>query len=796
MRILIYFCILPLILAGYSAEKVHNRVTKKINNDWLFHRGDINGAESPEFNDSDWQEIDIPHDWSIADIPGTASPFDSTVENGVASGFTRGGTGWYRKYFSLPETAKNKQVFIRFEGVYKNTDVWLNGEHLGNNFYGYTPFLFNITDKVVFDKDNVLAVQVKNTSVTCRWYSGSGIYRHVWLTIVDPLHFANNGVFITTPNISETESEVKVVATINNQSDNNQDANFKLIIKDEKNNTVAEGDKNFSIQPKTTLDVNQLLTLSDPVLWDLNNPHLYKVEAKITVNGELKDAIIENFGIRKITFDPENGFQLNGKTINLKGGCIHHDNGPLGARAYDRAEERKVELLKEAGFNAIRFAHNPPSNVILNTCDRLGILAINESFDVWNTQHFDNDYASVFFKLWRSDMEAMVKRDRNHPSIIMWSIGNEIKNTETPEVAAICDSLGTFVRNLDPTRPVTAGVHKISDEKDEFLSHLDVSGYNYSRKRYVSDHERHPDRIMYGSESYAIQAYDYWQDVLKYPWVIGDFVWTAFDYIGEASIGWRGYPQNQDFYPWNLAYCGDIDVFGLQRPQSYYRQTLWNKNPIVKVFVEPPVPTFPLNPEKASWSIWDWPDVVESWNFEGYELKELKVTAYSNCEEVELFINGRSLGKKPNTNKNMFSWQVVYNAGELTAIAFKGGQKVDSFVLRTAEKPGEIILKADRENLKADGRDLCYIDIELVDEKGTINPKAENLINFTIEGSGKILAVGNSNPTSTESFHRPYRKAWQGKCQVIIQTLKQTGEIRLKAETDGLPAKTINLNVI
>lgn len=795
MRKYLHICLLPFLIAGCAEDTIQGRLTKNFDDDWLFTLHDKVGYEDPVLNDSSWEKIDVPHDWSITDIQGTNSPFDSAVNHGVACGFTRGGTGWYRKHFNLPESAKNKCIFICFGGVYKNSDIWINGSHLGNHFYGYTHFEYELTDKVHFDRDNVIAVQVKNSSVTCRWYSGSGIYRHVWLKTTNPLHFASNGIYITTPEVSDEQAEVKVVTTIINQSDKNQDALIKLRIINEKNETVAKNKKDFTITPDEVLHLNQSLAISDPDLWDLETPYLYQLEAEILVNNRQIDIIQQDFGIRTISCDTQKGFSLNGKTVYLKGGCFHHDNGPLGVCAYDRAEVRKVKLLKDAGYNAIRFAHNPPSNAILDACDRLGMLAIDEAFDVWNTQHFDNDYASVFPRQWKSDLEAMILRDRNHPSVIMWSIGNEIRQTETPEVVSICNSLSTFVQNLDPTRPVTSGVNKISDAKAVFLSHLDVCGYNYSRGRYVSDHERHPDRIMYGSESYAIQAYDYWQDVLDYPWVIGDFVWTAFDYIGEASIGWRGYPQNQNFYPWNLAYCGDIDICGIQRPQSYYRQTLWNNEPVVKVFVTPPVPTFPLNPDKASWSIWDWEDVIASWNFEGFETKDLKVSIYTNCDEIELLLNGTSLGKKQNKDKNMLSWGVPYKAGELKAVAYNQGLKVDSSVLTTASEPIGILLEADRESLIPNGQDLSYIDVKLIDEQGVLNPSAENIITFTISGPGKIAAVGSSNPTSIESFNLPYRKVWQGRCQLIVQSEKQKGEIRLTAESEGLQSQVITLNV-
>ena len=419
--------------------------------------------------------------------------------------------------------------------------------------------------------------------------------------------------------------------------------------------------------------VEQEITLQQPHLWDTESPTLYKIEAEVIIDGKIIDRTALDFGIRSISLDARNGFQLNGRSLELKGGCIHHDNGPLGARAFDRAEERKVELLKSAGFNTLRFAHNPPSPAMLDACDRLGMMAIVESFDVWRYGHYEDDYGSRFDSLWKTDIGNMVCRDRNHPSVIMWSIGNEITRAETQEIAGLCGEIAGYVRSLDPGRPVTAALNAVVEEKDPFFSHLDVCGYNYSAGRYRMDHERLPERVIYASESVATEAWDYWRAAEEYSWVIGDFVWTAFDYMGEASIGWRGYMLEDDFYPWNLAYCGDLDITGQRRPQSFYRQTLWDTTPSVFIFVTPPEPSFPLNPVKQVWSLWDWPDVIPCWNYSGYEERLFKVVVYSQCNQLELFLNGNSLGKQSNTeeSRNMLHWEVPYRAGQLKAVGYR-----------------------------------------------------------------------------------------------------------------------------
>lgn len=776
-----------------TREDHASRLELNFDDGWLFHRGALPGGEDPSLDDRSWDQIDLPHDWSIADLPGTNSPFDSTVINGVASGFTRGGTAWYRKYFTIPRTEKGERILIRFDGVYKNSDVWVNGAHIGNHYYGYTGFQYDVTDFVNFSGENLLAVKVNNDAITCRWYSGSGIYRHVWLISTPALHFDPSGLYITTTGVSEERAAVNIQAVVRNQSGEARHPVIRFEIVNAENKVVAAGEKGCSVQEgeRTTLD--QVLEITEPELWDPDSPYLYRLVAGISQGMRVMDTISQKFGIRSISFDAAAGFRLNGKVTELRGGCMHHDNGPLGARAYDRAEERKIELLKAAGFNAVRFAHNPPSREILDACDRLGVMAVDEAFDVWQYGKLENDYSLYFDSLWRSDLKSMILRDRNHPSIIMWSTGNEIRNAGSAEVASVCDSMSRLVHSLDPTRPVTAAVNHVSRAKDPFLSHLDVCGYNYAAGLYTDDHLHVPERVMYGSESYPPEAWDYWQGVKDNSWVIGDFVWTAFDYLGEASIGWRGYPQKPDFYPWHLAYCGDLDVCGSRRPQSYYRQTIWDDKPVAFLFVKPPRPSFPLNPEKAEWSKWDWPDVVGSWNFEGYESTPLLVSAYTNCEEAELFLNGMSLGRKKNTreDKNIIQWSVPYQPGELKITGYTGNETAAGSVLKTAGNPVEIRLTADRDVLKADGQDLSFIIVGLIDSNGIMNPGAENRINFTIRGPGEIMALANADPTSTESFRGTFRKAWRGRCLAIVRSGKDKGEIRLGASADGFVEKEI-----
>ena len=797
MRYIILVTVTVVLLASCGQETLSPRSDSLFDENWLFYPGETDGGERITLDDAGWRKLDLPHDWSIEDLPGNHSPFDSTVVNGVSSGFTRGGVGWYRKHFTVGASEAEKKVFIRFDGVYMDADVWINGHHAGNHFYGYSPFEYEISNWMKFGSDNVIAVRVNNDSVRCRWYSGSGIFRHVRLMVAPPLHIETWGTEVTTVGISEDQANIIVKTSLINQDLQERKGTVYVKALESGGSFAGSSRVDFILHPGETGTVDEQLTILSPHLWSPEDPYLYAAEVSLFVDGKLTDRMVQSFGIRTLQFDAQHGFRLNGKETKLRGGCVHHDNGPLGSAAFDRAEERKVGLLKAAGFNALRMAHNPPSAAILDACDRLGMMVIDEAFDVWRYGHFSGDYSTRFDSLWQEDLGSMILRDRNHPCIIMWSIGNEIRNTDTEEIAGLCGRMADFVSAADPTRPVTAAVNAITPQKDAFFSNLDVCGYNYCRGLYLSDHERLPHRVMFCSESYPSEAYDYWQGVREYPWVIGDFVWTAFDHIGEASIGWRGYPQEPGFFPWNLAWCGDLDICGTPRPQSWHRQTLWKEKPIVRLFVTPPVPSFPLNPEKEYWSVWDWPDALDSWNFKEYENTTMTVSAYTNCDEVELLLNGISLGKKTNTsaNKNILQWDVPYRPGELTARGYKDGHPADSALLRTAGAPSAMVLIADRDTLMADGQDLCYVSIELVDRQGTRNPLADNTLKFNVSGAGSLAAVGNANPVSLESFRVNERKAWQGRCLVILRSGKQKGIIRMEARADGLPDAEINIRV-
>jgi beta-galactosidase len=796
------------------------RQTLLLDADWKFHRGGAQRAERPEYDDGEWRTVELPHDWSIEDVPGTESPFDRNAVGQVSTGFTVGGTGWYRKRFTLPESARGKRVVIQFDGVYMNADVWINGESLGTHPYGYTSFWYDITKHVKLSETeaasdvgaafrrpkaakNVLAVKVRNEGENSRWYSGSGIYRHVWLRILEPVHVAQWGTAITTADVSAASAKVRVATRVENQTAAAVDAVLTTRL------VAADGREVGSTSSRQSLGANggsqftHDLVVNNPALWSIESPSLYTAVSELRSSERLVDRVETTFGIRSVTFDAVSGFSLNGKPMKLKGGCVHHDHGPLGAKSYDRAEERRIELLKGSGFNAVRSAHNPPAPAFLDAADRLGMLVIDEAFDMWQDPKNPHDYSLYFEESWQKDVQSMVDRDRNHPSVIAWSIGNEIPGMDTPRVVDTAKTLAAFVRKMDPARPVLAAVNNLNPKKDPFMGAVDIAGYNYGsggdhlkESIFKMDHARVPSRLMMQTESYPLEAFQSWMDVLDHPWVLGDFVWTAVDYLGEASIGWRGYWQEGTFFPWNVAFCGDIDICGWKRPQSYYRDTLWKEDQL-SVFVTPPVPSFPENPTRESWSKWHWFDAVAHWNWKGYEGRPLTVTAYSSYEEAELVVNGRALGRKKTDRSTRFmaAWEVPYQPGEVKAIGYRNGKPQGTALLKSAGDVAHIALTADRDRIRADGQDLSYVTIELTDSAGTRNPGAENLLTFEIDGPGTLVAVGNANPVSLESYQRPARRAWQGRALAIVKSGRKPGTIRLKVSSAALPAAEIAIAV-
>ncbi|MFY0653041.1 MAG: DUF4982 domain-containing protein [Cyclobacteriaceae bacterium] len=794
-----------LLFFSCSMKNEHGSARSEIvfDDDWKFSLGNYQGAEEEFFDDKEWRTISLPHDWSIEDIGDSQSPLDPKAIGSTNTGFFVGGIGWYRKYFSIPDSSADQKVKVYFEGVYMNSDVWINGHHLGNHPYGYTSFEYDLTPHLRFDQKNVIAVEVKNEGKNSRWYSGSGIYRHVKLKVLNKIHFQTWGIVINTPKVSKEKSTVSVNTRISGYDPQNSKMEVAISIIDAKGIEMAKS------QSKLTSDtINLDLDMVNCSLWSLDNPALYSAIVSLIDEGELIDKVTQKFGLRTIDFSTDEGFLLNGKSVLLKGGCMHHDNGPLGAAAYDRGDESRVELMKKNGFNAIRCAHNPPSEAFLNACDKFGVLVIDEAFDQWNEMKWNHkdDYSKYFQKWWKADLHAMVKRDINHPSIIMWSTGNEIPERAEAKGIATSEMLANEIKSIDKSRPVTAAVHGLNPDKDPFFKTLDISGVNYSiggdhgiDDIYKLDHERVPDRIMYCSESYPFHAYGSWKAVEKYPFVIGDFVWTSFDYLGESSLGWLGYMPDSSFYPWSHAFCGDLDICGFKRPQSYYRDVIWNqeKNP-VSIWVHPQDSTFERsNPNHEDWSKWHWDAVLANWNWEGNEGLDYQVDVYNASDAVELFLNDQSLGRKVTNESNemIATWTVPYKPGQLKAIAYQNNQEVNRAMLKTASKVTQIVLEADKDTLKSKTKDLSYISVYAQDELGVRNPNSQHLVSYSIKGPAEIIAVGSSNPKSTESFKQSKRRLFEGRGLVIIKLLDEQGLVQLTANSDGLASSSIDIYV-
>ena len=816
-RITVIFIFLICIACQVNAQT--NRGEMLFDDAWKFYLGDINGAENSAFNDESWRNVDLPHDWSIKNLPGGDStgqigPFSQEKSQGKrATGYVVGGTAWYRKHFALDKVDKGKTIKILFDGVYMNADFWINGKHLGNHPYGYTPFAYDLTAFLnPSGMDNVLAVQVKNEGRNSRWYSGSGIYRHVWLTKDLAIHIPQNGVFITTENITANEAKVNVASEVEKALGGTSQVKIitKIFGPDGKVSQSAE------TQTKTLSAVNnefiQNIAIPNPDLWSLESPNLYTAEIQVVADGVVTDVVSMPFGIRTIHFDAKTGFTLNGKTVLLKGGCMHNDNGFLGAATIDRAEERRVELMKAYGFNAIRTAHNPPSKQFLDACDRIGVLVLDEAFDMWEKPKNPQDYHLYFDDWWKKDLESLILRDRNHPSVIFWSIGNEISERADSLGLAIRKRLVNEVKRLDPTRPVTEGICEFWDRPEKkwitlvpAFADLDVGGYNYRRDKYESDHELFPERIMMGTESFPKEAYDYWHQVEKNPWVIGDFVWTAMDYLGEAGVGSsrlvdtaktdrRGLSRSSTWPAWFNAFCGDIDLCGFKKPQLLYKDIVWN-NSRLEMVVHSPIP----EGKKEVVSDWGWPDELQSWNWAGNEGKMMDVRVFTNFHVIRLELNGKIIAEKTvsDTSRLIANFRVPYKPGTLKAIALENGKEVASKVLKTTGVPAKVKLTADRTKINADRNDLSYVKVEITDALDNFIPNANISVTFKVTGAGEIAGSGNACPDDMQSFNSPVCKTYRGQALAILRPLenKKKGTITLRAEADGLAAGEISINV-
>jgi len=785
------FIAMLVITANRMAAKEKDGTQRKqlFDYDWKFDLGDTPAASTISFDDKSWRNLDLPHDWSIE---GT---LDSNNPMGNDGGYFPAGIGWYRKSFTVPESWKDKRVSIYFEGVYMNSEVFINGKSLGVHPYGYTTFSYNLTPDLVFGKENLVSVKVDNSKQkNCRWYSGSGIYRHVWLVVTNPIHVAQWGVTISTPDVSSEKATVQVKTRIKNETNLPQSITLKTQLSVENVNKADDHQLTVELLANSEKEVEQTIQVLKPLLWSLEIPQLYQAQVQIFKANKIVDDTKTNFGIRSIKFSTENGFQLNGKTLKINGGCVHHDNGCLGAAAFDRAEERRVELLKSAGFNAIRTSHNPPSEAFLAACDRLGMLVIDEAFDGWKEKKNEFDYAMYFDAWWQRDIEAMVQRDRNHPSIIMWSIGNEVIERKKPEAVQTAKMLVNCVHKNDPTRPVTSAMTTWDSDWEVFdplFAVQDIGGYNYQLYRAQKDHERVPSRIIVQTESYPRDAFANWKLVQNHDYILGDFVWTALDYLGESGIGRWYYPGDVPgehyqgkIFPWHGAYCGDIDLIGWRKPISHYRSMLYNDNEKLYMAIREP------NPDSGKikitgWAVWP---TWESWTWPGFEGKEIQVEVYSKYPKVRLYLNNELVGEQATTEEQQFkaTFTLPYKTGELKSVGVIDNKEVETTILQTSGNAAKIRLIPDRSKISADGQDLSFVTVEVTDTDGKLQPNAENLLRFKIDGPGVIAGVDNANIKDVDSYVGTSRKAWHGRALVVIRSTKNAGNIKLTVSSQGL----------
>lgn len=789
---------------------------------WKFFKGDLPGAQMSGFSDSGWRDIDLPHDWSIE------GPFDENAPSSYCGAYLPTGIGWYRKHFHVAETLKEKLFTIEFGGVYQLSEVWINGHYLGQRPYGFVPFYYDLAPHLLFGRENVIAVRVDNSHQTnCRWYSGSGIYRHTWLLSTSKFHVAHWGTFVTTPKIAKDAATVQVKTLVRNDGERAAPCTLTTTILDNGGKPTETSTPAQEVAPNAEYEFTQQFTLDAPRLWTPGDPHLYTVKSAVRVQDQLVDEYETPFGIREAVFDVDKGFLLNGEHVKLNGVCLHQEAGCVGSAVPERVWERRLQILREMGCNSIRTSHNPYAEEFLDLCDRMGFLVMNEAFDEWKVpkgQIGPNGYSKYFDDWYRQDVQNFVRRDRNHPCVVLWSAGNEVGDQEAPQGVETLGELLHVFHTEDPTRLVTVGCDHIASDppssvaKPEFLALLDVVGYNYvdrwrdRREKYYSiDRHAFPQRKFIGTESEAmggvrgdyrelfeseapatsrspvlpllrgrdIDVEQLWKFVSTYDYVAGDFMWTGIDYLGEAR------------WPMKSASAGVIDTCGFKKDGFYFYQSQWTEKPMLHLFPH--------------------------WNWKGKEGEIIPVTCYTNCDTVELFLNGRSLGVKgyefprvgmegrygnyPARSRVLrttadlhLTWDVPYESGVLKAIGTKDGNATCTIEVSTTGEPAGISLIADRVFLSADRRDVAQITVQILDEKGRLVPTADNEVTFAVEGEASLIGVDNGDPQSHEDYKGSRRKAFKGLCLAILQSTGKAGQARITANSSGLQAAAVNLS--
>jgi beta-galactosidase len=801
--------LLTIILSSSTlfANDLLKRDRSLFDSDWKFARGDIENAETLQFDESHWEILNLPHDWSIE---GEFSKDEPTSGRG---GYLPTGIGWYRKSFRMSNADLGKNVWIEFDGIYQNSTVWVNGKKVGYRPFGYISFYYDITPYLK-KGNNVIAVKVDNSNQpNTRWYSGSGIYRHVWLSIIDRVHIDHWGIFVTTPQVSDSISTVNVKTKISNESNTSKNYVLKTIVLNESGDQVMYHTQPFNLAINESKELVQEILVNNPRLWSIKSPNLYTIHSQILSGKKIIDDQITTFGIRKISYDTKNGFLLNGQRVKMNGVCLHHDGGPVGSAVPERVWERRFEILKAMGCNAIRTSHNPMASEFLDLCDKMGFVVMDEVFDEWTHGKVQNGYNKYFEEWSQIDLVDFIHRDRNHPSVVMWSAGNEIGEQSIDGGHEILKPLIDTFHREDNTRPVTTGNdHIAADGRTAtipFLNMLDIVGYNYMdrwherRELYASaDKQEHNDWLIVGTESSSIRngrgnyslgddpekvspnytkgiirTEQLWKFVAMNDYVIGDFMWTGIDYLGEAR------------WPNKNSGSGEIDLAGFPKDGYYFYQSQWVGEPVLHLFPH--------------------------WNWKGREGQFIPILAYTNCDTVELFLNDRSIGikssefprqgtsggwnsydkpKVQSTTADLhFSWDVPYEPGTLKAVGRKDGKIVLIKEIKTTGKAISLRLIVDRKIILSDSRDVSHIRIEGVDENGLIVPIADNSVSLEVIGEGKLIGFENGNPSDKDSPKGNIRKLYNGLALGIIQSTNKEGKIVVRAETEDMKEAEIEI---
>lgn len=761
---------------------------------WRFTLGDPPGAEKAAFDDSEWRALDVPHDWSIE------GPWSKGNPSGSAGGYAPIGVGWYRKRFRLPQEFGGRRVLLDFDGVFNHSDVWINGQKVGHNENGYVGFECDLTPWIHPGRDNVIAVRVDNLRQASRWYTGSGIYRHVWLVVTSPLHVALWGTYVATPQVTSAEARVKIQTKLRNDSDEPRTAALVADIIDPGEKHVVSGESPVEIAPRSQVTVTQEVVVPRPQLWTLNAPALYHVNTKVREDSRLADTYETPFGIRVVRFDVDNALTLNGERVILKGVCLHDDLGALGAAAFESGFERRLAILKSIGVNAIRLSHDAHAPGLLDLADRMGLLVFDETFDKW--YGFLPDGTG-----WKEDLRAMLERDRNHPSVFIWSVGNEMTPHQyMREGTLLYRSMQDFVHELDPTRPVTAALHPVRNTKGErnaplaeIANHMDVISMNYQTRWYARDHEQHPHQVLLGSETHIHQvdlnaprdpkdnSGNQWWGTRDYnthqyfPYVAGQFIWAGVEYLGESG------PWPSKGYRTTL-----VSTTGWRKPFSYFIQSLYTDEPVIRIAVDNP--DYKNMPKRDAGG--NWLALRSDWNLPT-NLRTLRVYTFTNAPVVELLLNGKSLGNKRAIDyaDRIVTWDVPNEPGTLCAVAKEDGAAVATHELQTAGRPVRLVLVPDRTALDATGEDLSYVEVRALDAAGRVVPGAQNLVRFGVSGQGMLAAVDNADFDSPEAYKSNQRELREGRALAIIQSARQPGTIRVVAHAEGFQDATVDIQV-